>query len=305
MKKEFYYDSIGQGKIHALQWQPEGEVKAVVQILHGIAEYADRYHDFAAFLNTQGILVVAEDHMGHGESMKQGGTRGYFRGGWFTAVDDSVALMKRTMAEDPNVPYFLFGHSMGSFMTRTILAKYPASGITGAVICGTGWLADALLTAAMPICKLVCKTKGEKHYSKFLQKLMFGNYNQRIEHPRTGYDWLTRDHRIVDAYEADPRCGFICTAGLIRDMIGGIRYIQTDAALSSMNKELPVFFIAGGDDPVGDYGAGVRKAAENFKNAGMKQVECKIYPLCRHEILNEINREEVYGDVLQWLQGVM
>lgn len=305
MKNEFYYDSLGQGKIHALQWKPEGEIKAVVQILHGIAEYADRYDAFASFLSAQGILVVAEDHMGHGESMKQGGTRGYFRGGWFTAVDDSVALMKRTMAENPAAPYFLFGHSMGSFMTRTILARYPDSGIAGAVICGTGWLADALIAAALPLCKLICKAKGEKHCSKFLQKLMFGNYNQRIEHPRTGYDWLTRDHRIVDAYEADPDCGFVCTAGLTRDMIGGIQYIQTDAALSAMNKELPVYFIAGGDDPVGDYGAGVRKAAEKFKAAGMKQVSCKIYPLCRHEILNEINCREVYQDVLQWLQQLV
>ena len=305
MKSEFYYDSLGQGKIHALRWRPEGEIRAVVQILHGISEHADRYDTFATFLNANGILVVAEDHMGHGESMKQGGTRGYFRGGWFTAVDDSVALMKMTMQEHPDVPYILFGHSMGSFMTRTILAKYPNSGIAGAVICGTGWLPDALLGAALPVCKMVCKAKGEKHYSKFLQKLMFGSYNNRIEHPRTGYDWLSRDEKIVDAYEADPRCGFICTASLIRDMVGGICYIQTNEALAAMKKDLPVYFIAGGDDPVGDYGAGVKKAAENFENAGMRDVSCKIYPLCRHEILNEINKDEVFADVLRWLEQLL
>ena len=134
---------------------------------------------------------------------------------------------------------------------------------------------------------------------------MFGSYNQRVEHPRTDYDWLNRDAKAVDAYVADHLCGFTASAGLARDMLTGILYIQQPESLAAMNKDLPVFFIAGGDDPVGDYGKGVRQAAAAFRNAGMKHVSERIYPLCRHEILNEINKAEVYEDVYQWLQPLM
>ena len=131
---------------------------------------------------------------------------------------------------------------------------------------------------------------------------MFGGYNKRIEHPRTPSDWLSRDDKVVDAYVADPLCGFPASAGLARDMLGGMLYIQQKDSLAAMNKQLPVFFIAGGDDPVGDDGDGVRLAAEKFQKAGMEDVSVRIYPLCRHEILNELNKEEVYEDVVQWME---
>ena len=150
--------------------------------------------------------------------------------------------------------------------------------------------------------KLICRTSGEKKPSNLLQKMMFGSYNQRVEHPRTACDWLSRDSKVVDAYEADPLCGFVPSAGLVRDMLGGMIYIQKKENLAKMNKDLPVFFIAGGDDPVGSYGKGVRQAAEEFRKAGMKNVAERIYPLCRHEIHNEINKEEVFEDVTQWLE---
>ena len=210
-----------------------------------------------------------------------------------------------TKAEYPDIPYILFGHSMGSFMTRTVLAKYPDCGIAGAVICGTGWMPTAVLKAGKALGDLLCKLKGEQHPSETLQKVMFGSYNQRVEHPRTAYDWLNRDAKAVDLYVADHLCGFTASAGLARDMLTGILYIQQPESLAAMSKDLPVFFIAGGDDPVGDYGKGVRQAAAAFRNAGMKHVSERIYPLCRHEILNEINKAEVYEDVYQWLQPLM
>lgn len=300
MRTDHYFDSQGEGKIHYCRWMPEGQPKMVVQIIHGIAEYVERYDDFAQYLNKQGILVVAEDHMGHGKSMETG-TRGYFAGGWFTAVADTCRLMELTRAEYPGIPYVLLGHSMGSFLTRTILAEYPDSGIAGAVICGTGWMPKAVLQMGKTACDWACKRNGERLPNEKLQGLVFGGYNSRVEHPRTAYDWLNRDDRSVDAYAADPLCGFTASAGLLRDMLTGMLYNQKPENLAAMNKDTPVFFIAGGDDPVGNYGKGVRQTAAAFRSAGMKKVSERIYPLCRHEILNELNRQEIYEDVTQWL----
>lgn len=301
MRTEYFYDSLGGGKLRACRWTPEGEVKGIVQFVHGIAEHVERYDEFAAFLNSCGILVVAEDHMGHGKSISDSTPQGYFAGGWMAAVKDTRRLMADTMKEFPGVPFILFGHSMGSFIARTILAKYPDSGISGAIICGSAWMPSAVVNAGKAVSTLICKTRGEKKPSPFLQSMMFGSYNKKIEHPRTACDWLSRDNRIVDAYVADPLCGFIPSAGLVRDMMTGILYIQDSKNLDKMRKDLPCFFIAGGDDPVGGYGEGVRQAAEEFKKHGMSHVDLKIYPLCRHEIHNEINKQEVYEDVAEWI----
>lgn len=226
MRSDVYFESCGIGNIRAGIWMPAGEPVAVVQILHGIAEHIERYETFARYLNERGILVVAADHMGHGKSIGRDGIQGYFHGGWFAAVKDAYQLLQETRKQYPDVPYILFGHSMGSFIARTILVKYPDSGISGAILCGTGWQSSALLKVAIPMCNYVCKKDGEKNSSRMLQKLMFGSYNNRVEHVRTENDWLTRDSRIVDAYNADPLCGFAATAGLYRDMLSGIRYIQ-------------------------------------------------------------------------------
>lgn len=301
MRTEYYFGSAGAGKIRACVWKPQRHPRAVVQIVHGIAEHIERYHDFACWLNSHGILVVAEDHMGHGKSVGEKGRLGYFQGGWFSAVEDTYTLLKQTMEDYPGVPYILFGHSMGSFMARTILAKYPECGISGCIICGTAWQPAPLLTAALPICNTLCKNGGDKKPSKALQKLMFGSYNKRVERVRTANDWLTRDNRIVDAYNEDPKCGFTATAGLYRDMLTGISYVQQPDSLNAMNKDLPVLFTAGKEDPVGAYGQGVQQAAEAFRKVGMNKVSVKLYPLCRHEILNEINREDVYEDILTWI----
>ncbi|MCD7755776.1 MAG: alpha/beta hydrolase [Firmicutes bacterium] len=301
MRTDHYFDSNGEGKIHYCRWTPDGDVKAIVQIVHGIAEYAQRYDHFANYLNGFGILVVAEDHMGHGKSMETG-TRGYFAGGWFAAVEDICQLYRMTREEFPDVPYVLFGHSMGSFLARTILIRHPEMALSAAILCGTGWMPAPVLQAGRAAGAQICKKNGEREPSEFMQSLAFGSYNRKVEHPRTAYDWLNRDNRAVDAYLADPACGFTASAGLLRDMLGGMLYNQEQKNLARMNPALPVFFIAGGDDPVGSYGKGVRRTAEAFRKAGMRDVSVRIYPLCRHEILNEINKQEIYEDVVQWLE---
>ena len=155
------------------------------------------------------------------------------------------------------------------------------------------------------MCALSCKLRGEDKPNQMIYNMVFRSYNKKVEHPRTPSDWLSRDDRIVDAYEADPLCGFVPSAGMLRDMMTGIRFNQKNASLDAMRKDLPVYFIAGGDDPVGAYGDGVRKAVQQFKKHGMQNVSMKIYPLCRHEILNEINKEEVFEDTLNWLETVV
>ena len=305
MRTDHYFDSCGAGRIHYCRWTPEESPKGVIQIIHGIAERVERYDHFAEFLNSQGFLVVAEDHMGHGSSLEEDGVRGYFHGGWFNAVEDSCRLMRDTMAGNPGIPYILFGHSMGSFMARTILAKYPDCGISAAIICGTGWQPTVALPALIKVMDMVCKKNGEQTPLESLDNMIFGGYNKRIENPRTPKDWLTRDASIVDAYIADPMCGFVASCGLLRDMMQGIYYIQQKKNLVNMKKDLPVYFIAGQEDPVGSYGKGVEQAARHFRKAGMINVALKLYPDCRHEILNELNKEEVYSDVIRWLGQVI
>lgn len=301
MRTDFWYDSKGAGKIHGCRWAPEGEPKAVLQIVHGIAEFVERYDTFANYLNSLGYLVVAEDHMGHGQSINGDGIQGYFHGGWFTAVEDTYRLLQDTRKEYPGIPYILFGHSMGSFMARTILCKYPDSGIAAAVICGTAWQPAFALPALIKVIDGICQKNGETLPDEKLQSMVFGGYNRKVEHPRTAYDWLTRDAKIVDDYISHPLCGFTASAGLLREMMRGIHFIEQPRNLAAMRRDLPVFFIAGGDDPVGSYGKGIHQCVKAFRKAGMTDVSVRVYPLCRHEILNEINKEEIFEDIAQWI----
>ncbi len=302
MRTEFFYPSVGQGTIRGYRWEPEGDIKAVVQIVHGIAEHIGRYEAFAQYLNSHGILVVAEDHMGHGGSVGAQDVQGYFTGGWFKAVQDSYRLLCNTRIEYPQQPYFLLGHSMGSFMARTLIAKHPNCGLAGVILSGTGWIHPALVNTATAACTLAGKRRGFQKPNATLERMVFGSYNNRIEHKRTAYDWLSRDPKVVDTYIADPMCGFSPTVGLLRDMMTGLRYIQDAVHLQMMHTSTPVLFLSGSEDPVGGYGQGVKQAANAFRQAGMEDVTVKLYPLCRHELLNEINKDEVYAYILNWLE---
>lgn len=272
----------------------------MVQIVHGIVEYVERYDHFANFLTGQGFAVVAEDHMGHGQSVNGNGIQGYFHGGWFSAVEDTYRLLKNTEAEYPDIPYILLGHSMGSFMTRTILYLHPDSGIHGAILSGTCWQPAFAMPAIVKIMETACNRIGETNVSEKLLNLVFGGYNSRVEHQRTELDWVCRDKTVVDTHPMMQ--GLAPKAGLLRDMMIGIRAIEQEENLAKMKKDLPVLFVAGGEDPVGNYGRGVRRCAAAFGKTGMMDVSLRIYPLCRHEILNEINKEEIYEDILQWIE---
>ena len=304
VKREFTFPSAdGKTAIHAVEWLPEGAPRAVLQIAHGVSEYVLRYEDFAGYLTERGFAVVGNDHLGHGLSVADGAPRLYFgpKGSWNWVVEDMEQLRKLTHEKFPNLPYFLLGHSMGSFLTRTLLFRYPDAGLRAAVICGTGWQPAPVLAAGLALCGLEKLRLGETGRSKLLVNLMFGAYNRKFPDARTPNDWICSDPEVVAKYTADPLCGQDATIGLTREMLRGIRMIQRPANLQRMDKALPVFFIAGRSDPVGNMGRGVEKTAAAFRAAGMQDVACKLYD-GRHEILNEKNRQLVYDDVLAFYE---
>lgn len=299
--EEFYLTSNGTGRLHCAVWQPDGSVKAVVQLIHGIAEHIGRYDDFARFLAQHGYLVAAEDHMGHGGSVEDG-VKGYFVGGWLTAVADVKTLRDHMADQYPGVPYYMLGHSMGSFLLRTYLYTYPGT-IDAAVISGTGWEEPMVVKAGKLMCRLEEKRLGETNTSKLLNGMMFGAYNKPFKPNRTPHDWICSVEDVVDKYEADPLCGFDATIGLSRDMMDGIGMNEDAANLAKMDKKLPVLFVSGSLDPVGRMEKGVLACIDAFKRAGMQDVTIQIYPEGRHEMLNEKNHEEVYQNILNWLEN--
>ena len=303
--KDFYFNSsTGKNKIHARMCVPDAEPRAIVQIIHGIAEYIDRYDEFMSFLADNGIIAVGTDHLGHGKSIESEEQTGFFAydNGWDYVVRDEEVLRLAMHENYPELPIIVFGHSMGSFMARTLLIRYPDA-FNAAIISGTGNQGAALVNGGLIMGNLVTGLNGAHHYSKFLNNLAFGSYNKIYDNPKTEYDWLSRDEANVQKYIDDPLCGFIPSCSLFRDMMTGVKFITNKKNLTAMNKDMPVYFMSGDMDPVGECGKGVQKAYNNFLEAGMKDVSIKLYPGGRHEMLNEINKDEVYTDILAWLES--
>lgn len=302
-KEEFTFDSRdGQSKIHAVRWVPEGKVVCILQIVHGMAEYVERYEDLAQYLGEKGILVTGDDHLGHGKSVAENGIYGYFceQDPATVVVRDVHRLKKLTQEEYPGVPYVILGHSMGSFILRNYLFRY-GTGIQGAIVCGTGSQPGAIVKLSRMMAALQGAFLGQKHVDKMMDKIAFGSYNKKIENPRTSFDWLCTDEGVVDAYVKDKLCGFIFTVNGFRTLFTLLDRLNQEENLNAMPKTLPVHFISGDMDPVGNYGKGVRKAYEDFEKAGMERISLKLYPGCRHELLNETNKKQVYEDIYPWI----
>lgn len=303
--RDFYFDSsTGKNKIRTRICEPDTEPRAVVQIVHGIAEHIERYDDFMSFLAENGFVAVGTDHLGHGKSIERPEDKGVIaeKDGWRYIVDDEEILRLAMKATYPGLPLVIFGHSMGSFVARTHLIRYPG-GFDVAIISGTGNQGKALALGGLFMGNLITAVKGAHHYSDFLNNLAFGSYNKIYGEPRTGYDWLTRDEAVVDKYIEDPLCGFVPSCSLFRDMLAGVNFITAKKNLAPMKKDVPVYFMSGEMDPVGECGKGVQKAYKLFVDTGMKDVSIKLYPEGRHEMLNELNKDEVYADILSWLSS--
>jgi len=302
---DFFFDSSsGHNKIHARMFEPEGEVRGVVQIAHGIAEYINRYDGFMKFLAKNGFVAVGNDHLGHGKSVTNPKELGIFaeKNGWNYALEDMNKLHEITVEKYPNVPYIFFGHSMGSFLTRNYVILHPDQP-SMVIICGTGHQKKLEVVGGNLIAKTAVTMFGSHKVANVLNNIVFGGYNKGIKNLRTQSDWLNRDPKEVDKYINDPLCGFVPTVSMFRDMLTGVKFDTNPDNIAKMNKSTPVLFISGDDDPVGEKGEGVRRAYKAFKDAGLENVKMNLYPGARHEILLETNHDEVYNDVLEWINS--
>lgn len=298
----WFDSSDGLHRCAGYLWQPQGQVRGVVQVVHGIAEHMGRYDHFARYLNGHGYAVCGEDHLGHGKTGEAAGQFGYFarHDGWALVTADVRAFRQLMGQRFPRVPYILLGHSMGSFLTRTYLCRYPGT-VDGAILSGTGQENPLLLGAGKGLAWVIGRLRGFDSVSPLIQNLSLGGYNRQFKPNRTTADWISRDQQVVDTYLQDPFCTISPTVGLYRDMLGGLQYIASPRALSQMDPNTPIYLFSGDRDPVGSNGAGVRKVYGYFKDHGTRDLELKLYPQARHETLNETNRMEVYADVLAWL----
>lgn len=305
IKKEFTFPSVsGLADIHAASYLPEnGEIKAVIQAAHGMAEHLERYEKFAAYLCDRGFAFYINDHLGHGQSIKNDKELGYFgkKDGWKTFVEDCHKLTEIIKAENPGKDVFFFGHSMGSFVARAYSLKY-ADEIKGAVYCGTAGPNPAA-GAGIALTNIIAKIKGDHYRSKLIDKVGFGTYNSKFE-GRTPFDWLSRDNDEVDKYINDPLCGFLFTVYGYRDLFSLLGFVSSKEWFSGLSKQLPVLMIAGAMDPVGEYSKGINKVESMLRAEGKKNLETILYPDARHEILNESACfEAVCQDVVSWLEA--
>lgn len=298
--------------IRALVWEPDDAARpdfsprAVVQIVHGMSEHVERYAPFAEFLVGRGFVVCANDHVGHG---KTAGERDLghmpLANGADVLVEDVHALREKVCERYPHARHVMFGHSMGSFVTRVYLTRH-AGGLSAAILCGTGQQPRIQTVAGRVITRLIAQIRGERHVSRFVDSLGAGAYGRAIKDARTDVDWISSDPDVVDEYIADPLCGQPFTVGAYATLASLVAD-ATDARLARrVPKDLPLLFVAGAEDPVGDCGRGVARAVDEYRNAGVHLVEMGIYPGARHEILNEPCHEAVWHDVEEFLarQGI-
>ncbi len=309
-KEVFHFLSKdGRTKIHAVKWLPkDGKVSAVMQITHGMIEYIERYEEFAFYLAERGFLVVGHDHLGHGASVSSEDDWGYFakKKPSEIVVADIYQVTRIIRNAYPDCPYFILGHSMGSFLLRKYLTIHSED-VTGAIICGTGSQPNFATGFGVVLCKFLTFFRGGHHRSKLIERLTFGSAYDRFD--KTGVNaansWLSKNEESVRAYYQDPRCTFLFTLNGYELLFSTIYYDNHMQNIRRIRKNLPLLLIAGKDDPVGNFGEGVKKAFAQYRQAGIRDVKLKLYKDDRHEILQETDRLQVFADVYQWCQKQM
>lgn len=305
-KTEFYYPSAdGKTKIHALEWIPEKEPIGILQIMHGVTEYVLRYEDLAEYLTDKGFVVVGNDHLGNGKSIAEGAKPMYFgpKGSWQWVVKDVLTLQKMTKEKYPELPYYMLGFSLGSFVLRTYLIDYPGN-LDGAIIMGTGQMAPVAIKIGKFMANKEAKKAGEENSTPAIHQLTFGTYNKIFAPNRTEYDWLCSNEKALDEYIEDPQRGGDFSAGLFRELLDGMLYSSNVKNIKKMDKNLPILLISGEKDPVGDCGKGVKLTKKALEKAGVKDISVKMYPGLRHDILHEEEKDQIYADIYNWLQSI-
>lgn len=303
-KIEFFVPSTNKhNRLHAIMWKPTGTILAVLQISHGMIEHIERYDDFANYLAQKGFLVVGNDHLGHGKSVSSHDEFGYFNApdSSKAVVDDLHQLTLLIKSKYPGLPYFLLGHSMGSFMARRYIMTY-GNELDGAIIMGTGQQPTIALWAGKLLVRLISLFKPMTYRSKLIEKACFGTYNNRFKPRRTKSDWLSQDTAVVDAYIQDPLCTFIFTLNGYQTLFNTLSFIKRTENINKIPKDLPIFIVAGNDDPVGNFGKMVQKVYNCYKKIGIQDICLKLYKNARHELLNELDKDQVYVDLYTWLK---
>jgi alpha-beta hydrolase superfamily lysophospholipase len=308
MENQTYFFTSRDGlEIAAFKYLPEKpeNAKAVFNLVHGSLEYSRRYEHFIRRLLDNGYIVYAHDIRGHGETAEKSGEFVFFSeqpNGWEQAVDDIHTVTNQIRSDFPDLPIFIFGHSMGSMLTRDYISQYGRE-LNGAILCGTGRATPLLMYSGLLVAKIFSLT-GKKRESAFLHKLIYGELNKPIENPKTDFDFLSRDPAEVQKYIDDPWCGRMTRVEYALELVRGVIRINRAAAYEGTPDELPIFLVSGARDPVGGPdGQYVREVGNAYQQAGGQHVSIKLYEGARHELVNELNRDEVMADIIQWMDG--
>lgn len=292
--------------INAYKWIPDIDIKGAVQISHGMNEHILRYDYFAKALVKHGYIVYGYDHRGHGKSSDSIDTLGYIseNDGFMDMIEDMKLMTDIIRKENPNIDIILFGHSMGSFLSQRYIQLY-GDYIKGAVLSGTNGKPVAMLNLGIVLSKIAMRIKGRKAKIKLFDDITFAGYNKRYKPHRTEFDWLSRDEDIVNNYIEDPYCGNLFPVSFFHDFYLGLKSIHNEENFKRIPEDLPIYIISGSDDPVGEYGKGILNLYSSYKDLGMENISYKLYDSGRHEMLNEINKEEVIKDIILWIDKLI
>ncbi len=304
MRKHNWMETSGEAYIHGVEWLPDQRPIGIIQIAHGVTEYIERYEEFAEVMTTKGFIVCGNDHRGHGSSSDPSRTPMYLgdKGAWFEVAEDLYKVRCKMKVEYPKLPYILMGFSMGSFLVRTVLIKHPDMA-DAAIIAGTGQQSAIAIKLAKFLASQEEAKFGYAMTTKKIDELTFGAYNKKFAPNKTKFDWLCSDQTALDKYLVDSKRGDSMTVGLFSEMLEGMAFTANVENIKAMHKYMPVLFLSGAEDPVGEAGKGVKKAEAAFKKAGMMLVNSKLYPGCRHDIFHDYCKNEVYEDIYSWIKG--
>ena len=297
---DFEFTTVDGATLFARGWLVD-EPKAIVQIIHGMAEHGARYERLAAALAEHGYSTYAHDHRGHGKSIPEGAKPGHKANsdGWNRIVEDAHGINREIAKRHPGVPIIVLGHSMGSFVLQQLLFEHP-SDMIAAALSGSNGKPPPIATIAKVIARIERARVGRSNPSPIMQALTIGDYNKAFKPNRTESDWLSRDTAEVDKYVADPLCGFDVSTQVWVDLLAGLDRINKTSNVAKVPKGMPLYIFAGDRDPVGDFGKGVKRLHDAYKRVGIFDVRLKLYPDARHETVNEINRDEVTRDFIGW-----
>lgn len=300
----FYINS--SNKKHTLfvkQWRnQEKPIKAIFQIVHGMIEHIGRYEEFAEYMAGKGFLVIGHDHIAHGQSVIHNEELGImYPNDWFAMVEDVYQLSKIMQQQYPNIPYFLLGHSMGSFVVRTYISKYDTAYLNGVLVSGTAWHSHLECQFGIFLTSTLSLLQGINHRNKLVYQLTLGQYKKPFKPCTTPVDWLSKNTSYNENFMNDDKCRFIFSLGAYRELFRGLAYLADKKHLQDIRHSLPLYFFSGDHDPVGNFGKGVLHVVNNLQQAGIKNITLKMYPNGRHEMLHEINRQEVFNNIHKWI----